>query len=53
MCHDAAVAVSVVPAGVNVWRSLRDVADDHLAWRHLNRQHVTGEFVCDMCVMVV
>lgn len=29
-------------AGVNVWRALRDVQDDHLAWRHLNGVPVTG-----------
>lgn len=29
-------------AGVNVWRALRDVQDDHLAWRHLNAVPVTG-----------
>jgi hypothetical protein len=29
-------------AGVNIWRSLRDVQDDHLAWRHLNGVPVTG-----------
>lgn len=29
-------------AGVNVWRALRDVQEDHLAWRHLNGSPITG-----------
>jgi 3-ketoacyl-CoA synthase len=29
-------------AGVNVWRALRDVQDEHLAWCHLNGVCVTG-----------
>lgn len=32
-------------AGVNVWRSLKDVQDEHLAWRHLNGVCVTGGWV--------
>jgi len=30
-------------AGVNIWRALRDVSDNHLAWRHLCGTPITGE----------
>ena len=29
-------------AGINIWRSLRDNRDNHMAWRHLNGVPVTG-----------
>jgi len=30
-------------AGINIWRALRDVSDNHLAWRHLCGTPITGE----------
>jgi hypothetical protein len=29
-------------AGVNMWRALRDVQDNHLAWSHLQGVPITG-----------
>lgn len=30
-------------AGINMWRALRDVRDNHAAWQHLRGRPVTGE----------
>ena len=38
-------------AGVNIWQALRDVQDNHLAWRHLEGRPVTGKPLTLQCFL--